>query len=272
MAIFLASSGALALTALVPLPNCPTVGEVNATFDERRGMDDHRMVPSKAVAEDPLPSAPPRRVRVDARTASRFSGQGSDAAGFERSVAAGPSSPAASDPPREATDGPPSPWPHLTVVSAAFERLFRARGRAHEDLLRRMLDVPPELILEASLSGYQRHGNADRLDLAVRMLGTMGRQCLPALFRIANIADPGQSAFVELVAHADFITHEERARLLIALGRSPDFDTREKVLHITQHLNDNEVAIMLLRVLSRDQDTSLAEEARSRLSECDASA
>jgi hypothetical protein len=225
MAVFLASSGALALTALAPLPEEPTTNVSDVPFVDRYAY------------YDSMGSSEPSDWRVGAS--------------------------------QNTSDAPPSLWANLSVVSAAFERLFRARGTDHGELLEQMTDVSPALILEASLSGYQTRGNADRLDLAIRIFGHMGRRCLPALLRIAHIGEPGQSAFVEIAAHADFLKPNEKLRLLRAFSQSPEFDTREKVLHITQFL-DNETEVSLLKMISCDQDGDLAEEARSRLLEIEA--
>jgi len=73
-------------------------------------------------------------------------------------------------------------------------------------------------VLRAALEGYRvREATADRLDLAVRLLGGLGRSCLPALRWVSSELAGGQSAFVSLAAGAPFLTEGERVELLEAV-------------------------------------------------------
>jgi hypothetical protein len=125
----------------------------------------------------------------------------------------------------------------LMRVCAVFQQYFVSRGPAREDVRRRLVSEAPELILRAALIGFRELGNFDRLDDVGVLLGQAGRRSLLALQEISSSPEAGQECFVGLVAHAEFLTDDERGAMLKSLAMGGRAETRDELVSVSDYVS-----------------------------------
>ncbi len=118
----------------------------------------------------------------------------------------------------------------MSETKEAFQKLFVARGEAAGDLFVDIVENHnPSQVLGAALEAFREKGNQDRLALCTSLLYEMGRASIDALENIATAMVDEQSAFVDLIASADFLSTDERGNLLYKLACSRVVDTRRRL-------------------------------------------
>lgn len=146
------------------------------------------------------------------------------------------------------------------AVRRQFQELFSARGTAAQELFASLLGADPELVLHASIREFTDKGNQDRLLLAARLLNEMGSRASLTLQRISLQGFSGQEVFVDLIAQSPALAPNERLLCLQRLARSPQAETRWRLISIIESL-PLAAAKELAQVLARDKDEGIRDEA-----------
>jgi len=142
-----------------------------------------------------------------------------------------------------------------TRVASAFRSLFGARGESRDALFEWLAKTAaPEEVLQVALADYSEKGNADRLDLAARLLSEMGRDAWPTLDSLSTSGIAGQEVFVPMALD---LPTEVRQRLLMNFARSANHETRWQVVRSLDRL-DAATVKTLAAVLRKDADEDLA--------------
>ncbi len=155
-----------------------------------------------------------------------------------------------------------------TTVEATeilFPYLVKTRGEIRELVYEALLKFEePQTILAVSLDEYGKHGNAERLALAASLIEAIGSPSFPVLRALARSDRPECDFFVHSIAYLRGVSANDRLSVLTALVRSPHVDVRRNVLEVLQGFSPQE-ALPLLRVLAKDEEEDIADEARGYL-------
>jgi hypothetical protein len=142
------------------------------------------------------------------------------------------------------------------------------RDRIYEALL---LLAEPETILDVALDEYHRYGNEEHLAMAASLLADIGARALPALWALVRSGRPECEMFVPVIAHLRGVSVQSRLALLAQVASNPSTDVRYGLLEALRAFSPHHV-IPLLRTLSHDGDTEIADEARAWLESLEAAA
>lgn len=148
------------------------------------------------------------------------------------------------------------------AVRDGFRALFSARGVARDRLFDSLVELgDADAIVAVAFDDYTSKGNADRLDLAARLLSEIGAAAAGALARIVTTAREGQDTFVDLIATSTHLSTSVRTRLMSELAASPVEATRWRVIHAVDFLPPQAQVRVLFKLL-RDPNDELRSLAR----------
>jgi hypothetical protein len=152
----------------------------------------------------------------------------------------------------------------VTKVNATkwlFPLLPKARKDLREHIYETLLHwEEPDSILIAALAKCYKHGNEERLVLAASLLADIGAPALPALRVLIRSGPPECEMFVSVIARLRGVSVQSRLALLAHAASNVSSDVRYSLLEALRAFAPHEV-IPLLRTLSRDEDTDIADEA-----------
>jgi hypothetical protein len=161
----------------------------------------------------------------------------------------------------------------VTKVNATkwlFPLLLKARGDLRECVYGALLRLEePDAILIVALAQYQKYGNEERLALAASLLADIGAPALPALRILVRSGRPESEMFIPIIARLRGVSVQGRLALLAHAASNASTDVRYSLLKALHAFAPHEV-IALLRTLSRDEDTEIADEARTWLESLEA--
>jgi hypothetical protein len=146
-----------------------------------------------------------------------------------------------------------------------FPLLIKARGDLREHIYETLVRLEePGTILITALAEYDKYGNEERLALAASLLADIGEPALPVLRMLIRSGHPECGMFLPVIARLHGVSTQQRLEILVHAASHPSPDVRYNLLQALRTFTLHE-AEPLLRTLSRDQDTEIADEARARL-------
>jgi hypothetical protein len=156
------------------------------------------------------------------------------------------------------------------VARQLFSSLIKARGDRRDRIYEALLHLAePEIILDVALDEYHRYGNEERLAMAASLLADIGAPALPALRILVSSGRPDCEMFIPIIARLRGVSVQSRLALLAQVASNTSTDVRYGLLEALRAFAPHEV-IPLLRTLSRDEDTDIADEARAWLESLEA--
>jgi hypothetical protein len=151
-----------------------------------------------------------------------------------------------------------------------FPLLLNARGDLREHIYEALLRLEePDSLLIVALAEYYKHGNEERLALAASLLADIGAPALPALRVLIRSGSPECEMFVSVIAGLRGVSVQSRLALLAHAASNASSDVRYSLLEALRAFAPREV-IPLLRTLSHDEDTDIADEAQAWLESLEA--
>jgi hypothetical protein len=161
----------------------------------------------------------------------------------------------------------------VTKVNATkwlFPLLLKAHADLREYIYETLLRLEePDSILIAALAEYYKYGNEERLAMAASLLADIGAPALPALRVLVRSGRPECEMFIPIIARLRGVSVQSRLALLAHAASNASIDVRYGLLEAL-HVYAPHEAIPLLRTLSRDEDTDIADEARAWLESLEA--
>jgi hypothetical protein len=161
----------------------------------------------------------------------------------------------------------------VTKVNATkwlFPLLPKTRGDLREHIYETLLRLEePDSILIVALGEYDKYGNEERLAIAASLLADIGEPALPALRILVRSDRPECEMFIPIIAHLRGVSVQSRLALLAHAASNPSPDVRYSLLEALRAFSPHEV-MPLLRALSRDEGTDIADEARTWLESLEA--
>jgi hypothetical protein len=152
----------------------------------------------------------------------------------------------------------------VTKVNATkwlFPLLLKARADLREHIYETLLHLEePDSILIAALAEYYKYGNEERLAIAASLLADIGAPALPSLRVMVRSGRPECEMFIPIIARLCGVSVQSRLELLAQVTSNPSADVRYGLLEALRAFAPHEV-MPLLRTLSHDEDTEIADEA-----------